>query len=414
MSARKRVVITGLGMVSPVGLSVNESWQAVLQGKSGISLINHIDDAHLKAKVYGPVLNYCADDHFSSQEQKKMDPFIQYAMLASAEAMQQSGLKGDQLDLNRCGVAIGSGIGGLTAIETNHSKALGHSSRRISPFFLPATLINMVSGYVSIKYGFRGVNMSVVSACATGTHNIGLAFRSIAYGESDVMLAGGAEKGSGILGLGGFAALRGLSFSEDNPQSISCPFDQRRSGFVLSDGAAVMVLESYDHAVERGATILAEVVGFGMNADAHHVTQPSGHAKHAMVLACQEAGVEAGQIDAVNAHATSTPVGDTAEIKALNSFFADHPQIKVYALKSMIGHMLGAAGAAESVMAVRSLGEQVLPGTINCEQPDEHIRFDLVRQTQANQLRYILKNSFGFGGTNASLLLKRFVVDEVH
>jgi 3-oxoacyl-[acyl-carrier-protein] synthase II len=409
MITRRRVVLTGIGMVSPLGMCTDTNWKAMLQGKSGITAIEHLDDEHLKAKVYGPVHDYSSDDHFSPQEQKKMDPFIQYAVLASREAMQQASFAADSLDFDRCGVAIGSGIGGLTSLEENHVKTLNHSSRKMSPFFLPATLINMVSGYVSIEHGFRGMNLSVVSACATGTHNIGLSYRSIAYGESDVMIAGGAEKGSCILGIGGFAALRGLSFSNDDPATVSRPFDETRNGFVLSDGAAVMVLESYEHAVARGANILAEVVGFGMNADAHHITQPSGDAQKAMALACKEAGIQAEEVDCINAHATSTPVGDSAEIKAINSMFANKKdKIKVVALKSMLGHMLGAAGAAESVISIKSLIEQKIPGTINCDQIDSAINFDLIQKTIDVPLKYVLKNSFGFGGTNASLLFKRY------
>jgi 3-oxoacyl-[acyl-carrier-protein] synthase II len=408
----RRVVITGYGSVTPLGLGVDAMWSNLLAGQHGFKPLDDLRARYpdLRAKVYGPVSGYDALDHFSSKELRKYDPFIQYGVVASREAFAHAGLNAESLDFSRAGVAIGSGIGGLKSIEENHVLALEGGAKRISPFFIPAAIVNMVAGVVSIDLGLRGPNYSIVSACATGTHNIGLAYRNILFGEADVMLAGGSEAGSVILGVGGFAALRGLSSCED-PSKASRPWDRDRDGFVLSDGSGVVVLEDYDHAVSRGANILAEVVGFGMSADAYHITKPGGSgAVDAMTAACRDASLEPKEIDYVNAHATSTPVGDANEAKAMAAFFGDAlPDIKVGASKSMLGHMLGATGSVEAIICAKSLLEQTVAPSINCPNPDEGLGFDYVRDTpRPCALTYTLNNSFGFGGTNASLIFKRF------
>lgn len=408
---KKRVVITGCGMITPLGSTVSSTWQRLLEGQSGIKLIDHIQGIEgIKPCVYGPVADYEASAHFSAPEIRKMDPFIQYGIVAAREAWHQAGIEVTQDNSRRIGVAVGSGIGGLHFIEKNYDVIQKRGMSRVSPFFLPGTLVNMIAGLISIEHNLKGPNISMVTACATGTHNIGYAARTIAWGDADVMVAGGCEKGSESLGIGGFAALKGLS-SHPDPLTASRPWDKARNGFILSDGAGIMVLESLEHAQDRGANILAEVVGFGMSGDAHHATQPGNMgAFYNMKAACDDAGIDPQDIDHVNAHATSTPIGDRVEADTINAFFKEHAcHVAVTANKSMMGHMLGATGAVEAIVTCLSIRDQVVPPTINCTDPEDDIAFDLVKdQSKNKRIRYALKNSFGFGGTNACLIFKQY------
>jgi 3-oxoacyl-[acyl-carrier-protein] synthase II len=407
-----RVVITGCGVVSPVGSDVDACWQALLAGRCGLKKLedDHLPD--LRARVYGPVSGYHDDDYFEPLAARKIDHFIRYGVAAAEQAVKSSGLtEVPNQNLERIGVAIGSGIGGLSSIEENFLRAQARGPGRISPHFIPATIINMVAGHVSMRYGFQGPNISVVTACATGTHNIGLAYQSIASGATDAMVAGGAEYASVMLGLAGFAAMKALS-RETDPLRASRPFDVGRDGFVLSDGAGVLVLESYEYARARGAPILAEIVGFGMTADAYHVTQPAPGgvgAIRAMEQAIKMGGCALNQIDYINAHGTSTLYNDRTEGHAIQTLFGDHAQkLLVSSTKSMLGHMLGAAGSVEAVICALALRDQRVPPTINCDEVEPGLFLDFVREgAREHALTYALSNSFGFGGNNATLLLKR-------
>ncbi|AHG22236.1 3-oxoacyl-ACP synthase [Chania multitudinisentens RB-25] len=411
--SKRRVVVTGLGMLSPVGNTVESTWNALLAGQSGISLIDHFDTTAYATRFAGLVKNFNSEDFISRKDARKMDAFIQYGIAAGMQAMQDAGLEITEANATRIGAAIGSGIGGLGLIEENHSSLVNGGPRKISPFFVPSTIVNMIAGHLTIMYGMRGPSISIATACTSGVHNIGHAARIIAYNDADVMLAGGAEKASTPLGVGGFGAARALSTRNDSPQAASRPWDRDRDGFVLGDGAGMMVLEEYEHAKKRGAKIYAEVVGFGMSSDAYHMTSPPENgagAALAMENALTDAGVTASQIGYINAHGTSTPAGDKAEAQAVKSVFgSDAQRVMVSSTKSMIGHLLGAAGAVESIFTVLALRDQVVPPTINLDNPDEGCDLDFVphEARQTKDMEYTLCNSFGFGGTNGSLIFRR-------
>lgn len=411
--SKRRVVVTGLGMLSPVGNTVESTWNALLAGQSGISLIDHFDTTAYATKFAGLVKNFNSEDFISRKDARKMDAFIQYGIAAGMQAMQDAGLDITEANASRIGAAIGSGIGGLGLIEENHSLLVNGGPRKISPFFVPSTIVNMIAGHLTIMYGMRGPSISIATACTSGVHNIGHAARIIAYNDADVMLAGGAEKASTPLGVGGFGAARALSTRNDNPQAASRPWDKDRDGFVLGDGAGMMVLEEYEHAKKRGAKIYAEVVGFGMSSDAYHMTSPPENgagAALAMENALLDAGVTPSQIGYINAHGTSTPAGDQAEAQAVKSVFgADAERVLVSSTKSMTGHLLGAAGAIESIFTVLALRDQAVPPTINLDNPDEGCDLDFVphEARQVSDMEFSLCNSFGFGGTNGSLIFRR-------
>ncbi len=411
--SKRRVVVTGLGMLSPVGNTAESSWQALLNGQSGISLIDHFDASEFATRFAGLVKDFDPEEFgINRKEARKMDLFIQYGVAAGVQALEDSGLIINEENAERVGVAIGSGIGGLGLIEQNHSSLINGGPRKLSPFFVPSTIINMVSGHLSIMKGMQGPNIAVTTACTTGTHAIGMAGRMIAYGDADVMVAGGAEKASTPMGMGGFAAAKALSTRNDEPQKASRPWDKDRDGFVLGDGAGVLVLEEYEHAKARGAKIYAELVGFGMSGDAYHMTAPpsdgDGGAR-AMKNAIKDAGIAPEQIGYINAHGTSTPLGDVAELRGMKKVFGEHASaLMVSSTKSMTGHLLGAAGAIEAIITVLSLRDQMVPPTINLDKPDDECDLDLVPHVaKAGSFEYALSNSFGFGGTNGSLIFKR-------
>ncbi len=411
MTAR-RVVVTGLGMVAPVGLDIHSAWENIVAGRSGIRPITHFDVSAFPTQFGGPVCGFEITDYVSKKEAKKMDNFIHYGVAAGIQAIRDSGLDFEQEDTDRIGVLIGSGIGGITGIENSYQAFLDGGPRKISPFFVPSSIINMVSGNLSIMYGLKGPNYSIVSACSSGAHSIGEAAMMIRYGRTDVMIAGGAEMATSPVGLGGFAAARALSRRNDDPQGASRPWDRDRDGFVLSDGAGVVVLEEYERAKARGATIYAELVGVGMNSDAYHMTAPSvdgsGAAK-CMELALKDAGLNKEQVDYINAHGTSTPAGDVAETMAVKRAFGDHAyKLCVSSTKSMTGHMLGAAGGAEAVFCVLTLHHQVAPPTINLDNQDPECDLDYVPKTAREmKLDVVVSNSFGFGGTNGTLVFRK-------
>lgn len=411
--SKRRVVVTGLGMLSPVGNTVESTWNALLAGQSGISLIDHFDTSAYATRFAGLVKDFNCEDFISRKDARKMDAFIQYGITAGIQAMQDSGLEVNAENATRIGAAIGSGIGGLGLIEENHSSLVNGGPRKISPFFVPSTIVNMIAGHLSIMFGLRGPSISIATACTSGVHNIGHAARIIAYNDADVMLAGGAEKASTPLGVGGFGAARALSTRNDNPQAASRPWDKDRDGFVLGDGAGIMVLEEYEHARKRGAKIYAEIVGFGMSSDAFHMTSPpedGAGAALAMENALRDAGISACEIGYINAHGTSTAAGDKAEAQAVKSVFgADAKKVLVSSTKSMTGHLLGAAGAVESIFTLLALRDQAVPPTINLDNPDEGCDLDFVAHEarQVKDLNYSLCNSFGFGGTNGSLVFRK-------
>ena len=411
--SKRRVVVTGLGMLSPVGNTAESSWQALLNGQSGISLIDHFDASEFATRFAGLVKEFDPEQYgINRKEARKMDLFIQYGVAAGVQALDDSGLVINEENAERVGVAIGSGIGGLGLIEQNHSSLVNGGPRKLSPFFVPSTIINMVSGHLSIMKGLQGPNIAVTTACTTGTHAIGMAGRMIAYGDADVMVAGGTEKASTPMGMGGFAAAKALSTRNDEPQKASRPWDKDRDGFVLGDGAGVLVLEEYEHAKARGAKIYAELVGFGMSGDAYHMTAPpsdgNGGAR-AMKNAIKDAGIAPEAIGYINAHGTSTPLGDVAELRGMKEVFGDHAKsLMISSTKSMTGHLLGAAGAIEAIITVLALRDQVAPPTINLDNPDEECDLDLVpKVAKKGNFEYALSNSFGFGGTNGSLIFKR-------
>jgi 3-oxoacyl-[acyl-carrier-protein] synthase II len=410
---KQRVVVTGLGMITALGLSVKSTWQNILAGKSGASLIDTFDVSDFACRFSASIKQFNPEDYdISVKDARKMDLFIQYGLAAATEALSDSGLDLNKEDTHRIGVAVGSGIGGLATIEKTHAAYAQGGPRKISPFFIPATIINMVAGHISIRYGFKGPNVSVVSACTTGTHNIGEAARMIAYGEADVMVAGGTEMATCPLGLGGFAACRALSLRNDNPEAASRPWDKDRDGFLLGDGAGVLILESYEHAKKRGAQIYGELIGYGVSADAYHMTSPSPNgdgAKMAMLNTLGNAKVSPDHIDYVNAHATSTPAGDECEAQAIMSAFGSHAQkLAISSTKSMTGHLLGAAGAIEAIFSLLAIRDQVAPPTINLDNPSEDCPLDFVPHVaRSMKINAALSNSFGFGGTNGALLFQK-------
>ncbi len=411
---RRRVVITGLGCVSPVGNTVAEAWDTLLAGKSGIGPITKFDASTFACKIAGEVKGFDLESYMSAKEARSMDTFIHFGIAAASQAVADAGLPvGAALDeefANRIGCVLGSGIGGLPMIEEVHAEFMQRGARRISPFFVPSTIVNMVAGQVSIRFGFRGPNISVVTACTTGLHCIGQAGRMIEYGDADVMLAGGTESTVSPLGVGGFAAMRALSTRNDDPQTASRPWDRDRDGFVLGEGAGVMVLEEFEHAKARGAKIYAELAGFGMSADASHMTAPNMDGpRRAMLAAIRNAGVNADAIHYLNAHGTSTPLGDLNESNAIKAALGDHAKkLVVNSTKSMTGHLLGGAGGIESVFTVLALHHQVSPPTINIFNQDPECDLDYCANTARDMtIDLALKNNFGFGGTNGSLLFKR-------
>ncbi len=410
--ADRRVVVTGLGMVAPVGLDVKSSWDTILAGKSGIKPITHFEIAPFSTRFGGPIYDFDVTQYIPKKDTKKMDGFIHYGMAAGIQAWEDSGIEVTEENCRHMGVAIGAGIGGIGGIEKAYGTYLKSGPRRISPFFVPANIVNMVAGDLSIKYGLKGPNFSIVSACSTGSHNIGEAVLMIRHGRVDAMLAGGSEMATTPVGLGGFAAARALSTRNDDPEGASRPWDKDRDGFVLSDGAGVVVVEEYEHAKARGARVYAEIVGVGMNSDAYHMTAPSedgAGAKECMQLAMQDAGVSPEKVDYINAHGTSTPAGDLAETLAVKAAFgAQARDLCVSSTKSMTGHMLGAAGGAEAVFTVLALHEQVAPPTINYQTPDPLCDLDYVPNTAREmKMEFALSNSFGFGGTNGTLVFKK-------
>ncbi len=410
--SRKRVVVTGLGMISSLGNTVADTWHGIVNGKSGVATISHFDASAFTTQFSASVKNLVVDDYFPSKEARKMDLFIQYGMVAGIQAIRDAGLEITEENAGRIGVSIGSGIGGIGTIEEGSSTLEHKGPRRISPFFVPSAIINMISGNLSIMYGLRGPNVAITTACTTGTHSIGFAARMIQYGDADVMVAGGAEMATTPLGLGGFAAARALSTRNDNPQAASRPWDKDRDGFVLGDGAGVLVLEEYEHAKKRGAKIYAEFVGFGMSGDAYHMTSPpedGSGAAASMRNAILDANIPLELINYINAHGTSTPAGDKAECQAVKSVMGTAVgQVAVSSTKSMIGHLLGAAGAVEAIFSVLAIRDQVAPPTINLDNPEDGCDINLVPHTaQERKIEAVLSNSFGFGGTNGSLIFRK-------
>lgn len=409
---RNRVVVTGIGMVSPLGNSVAESWQALLAGASGAQPIEAFDASAFATRFSAPVKNLDLSPYLSEKDARKMDPFIRYGMVAGIQAMEDSGLEVTSANAHRVGCIIGSGIGGLGSIEETHDTLLTKGPRRISPFFVPGAIINMVAGNLSIRYGMRGSNLAICTACTSGTHSIGMAAREIMYGYADAMLCGGAEMATTPVGIGGFGAARALSTRNDNPQAASRPWDKGRDGFVLGDGAGVLVLENYELAKARGAKIYAELVGFGTSGDAYHMTSPpetGDGAALAISNALQDAGLAASSVGYINAHGTSTGAGDLAECAAIKSVFGEHAyHLAVSSTKSMTGHLLGAAGAVEAIITVLALQHQVAPPTINLDEPDDGCDLNFVPHTaQERNFNVALSNSFGFGGTNGTLAFRR-------
>ena len=410
--SKRRVVVTGLGLLTPVGNTVEESWKNIIAGKSGIAPITVFDASGFNAQISGSVKNFDASLYIKPKDQKKMDIFIHYGLAAGIQALDDSGIEVTDKNSERIGVAIGSGIGGLPTIEKNRDSFVAGGSRKISPFFVPSSIVNMVSGNLSIMRGLKGPNISIVSACTTGAHNIGDAARMISYGDADVMVAGGAEMATCALGVGGFAAARALSTRNDDPEAASRPWDRDRDGFVLGDGAGVVVLEEYEMAKKRGANIYCEVVGYGMSGDAFHMTSPSPTGEGAarcMKNAMNDAGLNAEDVGYINAHGTSTPAGDVAETMAVKLAMGDHAyKLVVSSTKSMTGHLLGAAGGIEAIFSILALRDQVIPPTINLDNQDPECDLDYVANTARDlKLNVSMSNSFGFGGTNGTCIFKK-------
>ncbi len=409
--SKRRIVVTGLGMLTPVGNTVEESWKNIVAGKSGVGSITTFDTTNFPVRISASIKDFDATQYIAAKDLKKMDPFIHYGIAAGIQALEDSGLVVTEENAERIGVAIGSGIGGLPGIERNRDQFVAGGARKISPFFVPSSIINMVSGNLSIMKGLKGPNISIVSACTTGAHNIGDAARMIAYGDADVMLAGGAEMATSPLGIGGFAAARALSTRNDDPEAASRPWDRDRDGFVLGDGAGVVVVEEYEHAKKRGAKIYCELAGYGMSGDAYHMTQPSPSGEgpaRCMNNALKDAGLNKEDVGYINAHGTSTPAGDKAETMAVKVAMGDHAKkVVVSSTKSMTGHLLGAAGGIEAIFAILALRDQVIPPTINLDNQDPECDLDYCANTARDtKLTVTLSNSFGFGGTNGTLLFK--------
>lgn len=409
---KRRVVVTGLGMLSPLGLNSEDTWRKLLAGESGIGEITHFDCSNYSTRFAGQINDFDPQEYIEKKETKKMDRFIQLGIAAGKQALADSGLSISADNAHRVGVAIGSGIGGLEQIEQNHSKLMNSGPKRVSPFFVPSTITNMISGFLSIMEGLKGPNLNVVTACTTGVHNIGVAARTIAYGDADAMLAGGAEASITPLGIAGFAAARALSSRNEDPQAASRPWDKDRDGFVMGEGAGVVMLEEYEAAKARGATIYAELVGFGMSGDAYHMTSPPEDGEGAaasMQNALLDAKLDGIEIGYINAHGTSTPAGDIAEVAAVKRVFNEHAyNLLVSSTKSMTGHLLGAAGSVEAIFTILALRDKMAPPTINLDEPGEGCDLDFVaNEAKAFSSDYALCNSFGFGGTNGSLIFKR-------
>jgi len=411
--SKRRVVVTGLGMVTPVGNDVVSTWENIKNGVSGIAPIDRFDTSAFTTTFGGAIKDLDVASYMPAKEAKRNDLFIQYGMIAGMQAIEDAGLTDSEVDADRIGFAVGSGIGGISSIESGNELINTRGPRKISPFFVPGSIINMIAGNLAIKYGYKGPNIAIVTACTTGTHNIGMAGRMITHGDADVMIAGGAEMATSPVGLGGFAAARALSTRNDDPQAASRPWDVDRDGFVLSDGAGVLVLEEYERAKARGATIYAELTGFGMSDDAYHMTSPPEHgegAQASMQAALKDSGLNGDQINYVNAHGTSTPAGDVAEARAVAGALGEEGASKVAmsSTKSMIGHLLGAAGSVEAIFSALAIRDQVAPPTINLDNPEPEIKIDLVANSaQERSIDHAMSNSFGFGGTNGTLIFSK-------
>lgn len=414
MLGDRKIVVTGMGCVSPVGNDVASAWESIQAGRSGIGPLTAFDPEKFSAKIAGEVRNLDLEAYLAPKDARKSDPFIHYGMAASIQAIADAGLEPNPDQAERYGLAIGAGIGGILTIEQTYQTYLDSGPRRISPFFVPGCIINMIAGHISIRYGYKGPNISIVTACTTATHNIGEAARMIAYGDADVMVAGGAEYGTTPTAYGGFTAARALSTRNDEPEKASRPWDVDRDGFVLSNGAGILVLEELEHARKRGARIYAELAGYGRSGDAHHITSPpegGEGAARCMGSAIRDAGLNHNQVDYINAHGTSTAAGDKAECDAIRGLFGDHAEkLMISSTKSMTGHLLGAAGGIEAIFAVLALRDGIVPPTINLDQPDPACEgLDLVpHEARQSTIEVALSNSFGFGGTNGSLLFKRW------
>ena len=413
MAQGRRVVITGLGTICPNGNDVSSSWESIVNGQSGVELIQKFDTSEFTTKFGATVKDFDKNENIDPKDSRRLDPFIQFGLAATAEAIKDSGINLNDHDLDRVGVSIGSGIGGLETIEKNSLILKDKGPKRISPFFVPGSIINMASGTVAIKYGLRGPNLSMVSACSSAGHSIGYSARSIAYGEVDIMVTGGAEAAMSPLGLAGFNAAKALSTRNDSPKEASRPWDKDRDGFVLGEGSGVLILEDLESAKKRSAKIYAEIIGFGMSDDAFHMTAPAedgAGAKLAMKNSLIDAEIDYAEIDHINAHGTSTPLGDVVESKAIRELFSkDADSILVSSTKSMTGHLLGAAGAIESIFSILSLNDNVIPPTINLENPDNEANLELVaNEAITKKINYVMNNTFGFGGTNVSLIFKKF------
>lgn len=408
----RRIVVTGLGMVTPVGHDVDETWSAICEGRTGVAPIERFDASAFASRIGAEVKGFDLSPYMSPKEARKTDDFVHYGIAAAIQAVEKSGLEITSANAGRIGIAIGSGIGGLSGIEKGHLGYMRGGPRKISPFFVPANIINMIAGNLSIRYGIKGPNYGIVTACSTGTHNIGDAARMIERNDVDVMIAGGAEMATSPMGLGGFAAARALSTRNEEPERASRPWDRERDGFVLGDGAGVLVLEEYEHARARGAEMHAELAGYGMSGDAYHITLPSPDgegAKRCMQLAMQDAEVNSEDIDYINAHGTSTPAGDIIESNAVKNCLGDHAyRVAISSTKSMIGHLLGAAGGVEAIFSILSIRDGVVPPTINLDDADDECDLDYVPHTARNlEVNVSMSNSFGFGGTNGTLVFKR-------
>ncbi|MBC6941586.1 MAG: beta-ketoacyl-[acyl-carrier-protein] synthase II [Xanthomonadales bacterium] len=409
---KRRVVVTGLGIISPVGNDVASAWASILAGRSGIGPVTHFDASTFPTRIAGEIRDFDPAQYIAPKDVKKMDPFIHYGIAASVQALADAGLKPHEHDEERIGVAVGAGIGGIATIEKTSITYHESGQRKISPFFVPSSIINMASGQLSIMLGLKGPNIACVTACATATHNLGLAMRMIQYGDADVMVAGGAEYSTVGTAMGGFCSARALSTRNDEPEKASRPWDKDRDGFVLSDGAGVLILEEYGHATTRGARIYCELVGFGMSGDAWHMTAPSENGEgggRCMKVALKDAGLDVSQVQYINAHGTSTPAGDAAEVQGIRGVFGAHAdRLMVSSTKSMTGHLLGAAGGVEAIFSVLALRDNVVPPTINLDAPGEGCDLDFVPHTAREaRLDVVLSNSFGFGGTNGTLVFRR-------
>ncbi len=413
--SQRRIVVTGLGLLSPVGNSVAESWDSICNGRSGIKLITEFDVSELATKIAGEIRDFEVTDFIPAKDARRCDKFMHYGLAASQEAMSEAGLLAENNGINpeRVGFSLAAGIGGISTIESTMLTYRDKGPRRVSPFYIPGSIVNMIGGSLSIRYGYKGPNIAVVSACSTATHNIGLAARMIKYGDADVMVAGGAEYATTPTAMAGFVTAKAMSTRNDNPAAASRPWDRDRDGFVLSNGAGVVVVEEFEHAQKRGAKIYAEIIGFGMSGDAHHMTAPpvdGEGASRCMNIAMRDAGINPEEVDYINAHGTSTPLGDRAESDAIKTSFGDHAgSLAVSSTKSMTGHLLGAAGGAEAIFSMLAMRDNIAPPTINLDKPSEGCDLNYVPHTaQERPIRIAMSNSFGFGGTNGTLIFKQF------